>query len=57
MAITGYAYTYQWILVDGTTETDIAGETESTYTPVATDEGKKVKVRVSFTDDRDNTSR
>ena len=51
----GYEYTYQWILVDGTTETDIAGETESTYTPVESDVGKKIKVRVSFTDDRDNS--
>ena len=50
----GYAYTYQWVLVDGTTETDLAGETGSTYTPVATDASKKIKVRVSFTDDRDN---
>ena len=51
----GYEYTYQWILVDGVMETDIAGETDSTYTPVATDVGKKVKIRVSFTDDRDNS--
>ena len=42
-SVTGYAYTYQWILVDGTTETDIAGKTESTYTPVATDVGKKIR--------------
>ena len=53
--VTGYAYTYQWILVDSTTETDITGETESTYTPVESDVGKKVKVRVSFTDDLDNS--
>ena len=52
--VTGYAYTYQWILVDGATETDIAGETESTYTPVATDVDKKIKVRVSFIDDAGN---
>ena len=52
--VTGYAYTYQWILVDGTTETDIAGETGSTYTPVATDVGHRIKVRVSFTDDAGN---
>ena len=50
----GYAYTYQWILVDGTTETDIAGETSNTYRPVASDAGKKIKVRVSFTDDKDS---
>ena len=41
---------YQWILVDGGTETDIDGATGSTYTPVARDVGKTIKVRVSFTD-------
>ena len=51
---TGYAYTYQWILVDGNTETDISGETSSTYTPSSSDVGKTIKVRVSFTDDLDN---
>ena len=49
-----YVYTYQWILVDGGTETDITGATSDTYTPVAGDVGKKVKVKVSFTDDDDN---
>ena len=47
----GYAYTYQWIRVDGGTETNISGATSSTYTPVDDDEGKKIKVRVSFQDD------
>ena len=51
---TGYAYTYQWILVDGNTETDISGETSSTYTPSSSDVGKTIRVRVSFTDDLDN---
>ena len=51
---TGYAYTYQWILVDGNSETDISGETSSTYTPSSSDVGKTIKVRVSFTDDLDN---
>ena len=50
---TGYAYTYQWILVDGNTETDISGETSSTYTPSSSDVGKTIRVRVSFTDDLD----
>ena len=50
----GYAYTYQWILVDGNTETDISGETSSTYTPSSSDVGKTIRVRVSFTDDLDN---
>ena len=51
---TGYAYTYQWILVDGNTETDISGETSSTYTPSSSDVGKTIKVKVSFTDDLDS---
>ena len=51
---TGYAYTYQWILVDGNTETDISGETSSTYTPSSSDVGKTIRVRVSFTDDAGN---
>ena len=43
-------YTFQWIRVDGGTETDI-GSDQNTYTPVAADVGKKVKVQVNFTDD------
>ena len=51
---TGYAYEYQWIRVDGTTETDIPGATSETYTLRAADMGKAIKVRVSFTDDAGN---
>ena len=40
-------FSYQWIADDS----DIAGATGSTYTLAAADEGKVVKVRVSFTDD------
>ena len=43
-------YGYQWLADD----TDIQGATGSTYTPVSTDKGKTVKVRVSFTDDGGN---
>ena len=50
----GYAYAYQWVRVDGNTETDITGETSSTYTPVAADVDQKIKVKVSFTDDAGN---
>ena len=50
---TGYAYTYRWIRVDGSTETNIAGATGSTYTLVGADEGKGIRVKVSFTDDAD----
>ena len=44
------AFTYQWLADDA----DIAGATGSTYTLVEADEGKTVKVRVSFTDDGGN---
>ena len=50
----GYAFTYQWVRVDGESESDIAGATLATYTPVAADEGKSLKVKVSFVDDADN---
>ena len=44
-------FTYQWVRVDadGSNPTDI-GTDSSTYTLVAADEGKKVKVTVRFTD-------
>ena len=35
-------------------DADIGGATGSTYTPVAADEGERLKVRVSFTDDAGN---
>ena len=44
-------FSYQWVANDGTNDTDISGATGSTYTLVAADEGKTVKVKVSFTDD------
>ena len=46
--------TYQWIANDGTDDTDIQDATGSTYILSAADEGKTVKVRVSFTDDAGN---
>ena len=52
--LTSPAYTYQWIRVTGDTEADIASATSSTYTLVAADAGKAVKVKVSFTDDTSN---
>ena len=47
-------HTYQWIRVDGGTEADISGATSSTYTLVVADQGKTIKVKVSFTDDASN---
>ena len=52
--LTNVSYSYQWIRSDGNTDTDIAGETDSTYTLVRADEAKTFRVRVSFTDDADN---
>ena len=49
--LTNVSYNYQWIQVDGGTETDISGETGSTYTLLPADVGKTLKVRASFTDD------
>ena len=47
-------FSYQWISNDGTTDSDIQGETGATYTLTDASEGKTIKVRVSFTDDADN---
>ena len=44
------AFAYQWLADDA----EINGATASTYTLVAADEGKAIKVRVSFTDDAGN---
>ena len=43
-------FAYQWIRADS----DIRGATGSTYTAVEADEGERLKVRVSFTDDAGN---
>ena len=44
-------YDFQWVRVDGGTETDIGTKGDSqSYTPVAADVGKTLKVKVSFTD-------
>ena len=48
------SYSYQWIRSDNGADTNMAGETGSTYTLVLADLGKTIKVQVSFTDDADN---
>ena len=48
--LTGATFTYQWLADDAA----ISGATGSTYTLVAADAGKAVKVRVTFTDDAGN---
>ena len=52
--LTNVSYSYQWIRNDGTNDADIGGQTGSTYTLVSADEGKSIKVRVTFTDDAGN---
>ena len=49
--LTGATFSYQWL---SSRDTEIGGATSSTYTLVAADEGKAIKVRISFTDDADN---
>ena len=56
--LTDVDFTYQWLRVDadGTSDpVDITDATDATYTLTDDDAGKKVKVKVSFTDDLDST--
>ena len=52
--LTNVSYTYQWIRVDGGAETNISGATPSSYTLVGADQGKTIRVKVSFSDDASN---
>ena len=52
--LTSPTYSYQWVRNDGNADSDIDGETASTYEVSDDDVGNTIKVRVSFTDDRDN---
>ena len=52
--LSGATFSYQWVANDGNSDTDITGATDYTYTLAAADEGKTIKVQVSFTDDADN---
>ena len=49
--LTGATFSYQWL---GSRDAEIQGATNATYTLVTADEGKAIKVRVSFTDDAGN---
>ena len=48
--LTNATFEYQWIAGGS----DIAGATGSTYTLTASEQGKTIQVRVTFTDDADN---
>ena len=52
--LTKVSYAYQWTANDGTSDSDIADATTSTYTLVPSDVGKTIKVKVTFTDDAGN---
>ena len=52
--LSGESFTYQWVSGDGTSDTDIENATGSTYTLATADQGKSIKVRVTFTDDGGN---
>ena len=51
--LTTPGYSYQWVRVDGETETNI-GTDSSTYTLVGADADKQIRVDVTFTDDESN---
>ena len=48
--LTNVAYSYQWLADD----TEIDGATGSSYTLQVSDAGKRIKLRVTFTDDANN---
>ena len=50
--MSGAVFSYQWLANEVNIDTDIAGATDPTYTLVAEDVGKAIRVRVSFDDDR-----
>ena len=50
----GVTFDYQWIRVDGASETDIDGATSRKYTLTGDDQGKRVKVKVSYIDNANN---
>ena len=47
-------FSYQWLANEVNIDTDIAGATDPTYTLVADDVGKAIRVRVSFMDGASN---
>ena len=55
--LTNPTYSYQWLRVDTApgTGSEIAGATGNTYTVVEADQGKYLRVRVSFADDDGNS--
>ena len=54
--LTNVSYRYQWIRNDGTNDSEIGGQTGSSYDPAHQQRAmdKTIQVRVSFTDDAEN---
>ena len=52
--MTNAVFRYQWTRQDGDTDEDIEGATDSAYEVSDGDEGKTIRVRVGFSDDRGN---
>ena len=52
--LTNATFTYQWVSNDGNVDSDIQDASDSTYELTDDDQGKTIKVRVSFTDGADN---
>ena len=52
--MTNAVFRYQWTRWDSDTDEDIEGATDSTYEVSDEDEGKTIRLRVSFSDDRGN---
>ena len=48
-------FTWQWVQIEGMTETNIINATSQTYTLVVADVGKTIKVKASFTDNTGNS--
>ncbi len=55
--LTNVSYSHQWISSDGTTDVEIDGATDSTYLLTPAEQGRFIKLRVSFTDDDNAESR
>ena len=53
--LSNVSYAYQWIRTDGGTDTNIAGATDSAYTLTGNDQGKTIKLKVTFNDDKGNS--
>ena len=50
--LTNQTFSYRWFRFDGTDETEITGATGSTYDLTVDDAGQRIRVKVSFNDDR-----